>query len=183
LESILNNWTTLFLTQHKISEKNALFGLTLYVAGMAAMRLLIGSVFRGLSFVKLVTVSMMIIFVGILFINLGQSFYFSITGLILLGIGLAAGFPIILALAGEKYSSQSGTAFSIIFTIALIGNILINWIMGLIAKNYGIHHYTTVIFVEFAFMLIFSFLIFRKKNKIKTHVGQSMVEQSAGHIG
>jgi hypothetical protein len=81
---------------------------------------------------------------------------------------LAAGFPIMLGLAGEKYSAQSGTAFSIIFTIALFGNIFINKLMGFVAKNYGIQHYTSLLFVELACMLFLFFFIFREKNKLDT---------------
>ena len=169
LESILNNWTTIYLTSYHFSlEKNALFALTLYVAGMIAMRLLIGSVFRRMGFFKLMIVSFLLILSGVLLVHLGSSFNFSVAGLIFLGIGLAAGFPIMLGLAGEKYSAQSGTAFSIIFTIALFGNIFINKLMGFVAKNYGIQHYTSLLFVELACMLFLFFFIFREKNKLDT---------------
>jgi fucose permease len=87
-------------------------------------------------------------------------------GLILLGIGLAAGFPIMLGLAGSRYAAQSGTAFSFIFTITLSGNMLVNYLMGLISKNYGIQHFTSVAFAELLFMIFFCILIFRsQRNK------------------
>ena len=110
--------------------------------------------------------SLTIVFIGILLLYFSQSYFVSVSGLILLGIGLAAGFPIMLGLAGNRYPAQSGTAFSFIFTIALSGNMLMNYLMGLIAKNYGIRHFTSVLFAELLFLLFFCLLIFRsQRNK------------------
>jgi len=178
LEAIVNNWTTSYLTRHlSIEENSALYALSLYVAGMTVMRLLIGGVFRSVDAMKLMLLSITIILAGILLIHFGQSLYFSVTGLIVLGVGLAAGFPIMLGLAGTRYVAQSGTAFGFIFTVSLLGNMLVNYLMGWIAKNYGIHHYTTFAFVELAGMLLLCILIFRKQNKIQeTYAGKTMVE-------
>lgn len=162
IEAILNNWTTTYLTrQLLLAENKALYALSLYVAGMTAMRLLIGSVFRSIKSSTLMFSSLSIVLTGILFVYFGKSYYLSVVGLILLGVGLAAGFPIMLGLAGGRYAAQSGTAFSLIFTISLSGNMLVNYLMGLIAKNYGMGHFTSVLFTELLFMLFFCFLIFR----------------------
>ena len=166
MEAIINNWTTTYLTKHlSIEERSALYALSLYVVGMTVMRLLLGSILHSIKLAKLMLTSFSIILIGILLIHFGQTFYFSVAGLILLGIGLAAGFPIMLGLAGEKYSAQSGTAFGFIFTIALFGNMLVNYLMGWIAKKYGIHHYTHFVFIELAFMLLFCLLILKEQNK------------------
>lgn len=166
LEAVVNNWTTSYLSKHlSVEDSRALYALSLYVAGMTGMRLLIGGVFRSIDAMKLMIVSVLIIFTGIFLIHFGQSYSFSVAGLILLGIGLAAGFPIMLGLAGNRYAAQSGTAFSFIFTIALLGNMLVNYLMGFVAKNYGIHHYTSFAFAEVACMLLLCILIFRKQNK------------------
>lgn len=166
LEAILNNWTTTYLTRHlSVGESNALYALSLYVAGLTVMRLLIGSLFRQVKMIKLMLVSLLIILTGVLLIHFGQSFYFSLAGLILSGIGLAAGFPIMLGLAGNRYAAQSGTAFSFILTVSLLGNMLVNYLMGLIANRYGIHHYTSFAFIELTGMLILCILIFKKQNK------------------
>jgi FHS family glucose/mannose:H+ symporter-like MFS transporter len=167
IEAILNNWTTTYFTNHlSIIESNSLYALSLFVVGMTVMRLLIGSVFRTIKLPVLMYSSLTIVFIGILLLYFSQSYFVSVSGLILLGIGLAAGFPIMLGLAGNRYAAQSGTAFSFIFTIALSGNMLMNYLMGLIAKNYGIRHFTSVLFAEFLFLLFFCLLIFRsQRNK------------------
>ena len=82
-----------------------------------------------------------------------------------------------LGLAGERFAAQSATAFSFIFTVALLGNMVINYLMGWVTKNHGIHHYTSLAFVELGGMLILSMLIFQKQNKKQqTYVGETMVK-------
>jgi MFS transporter, FHS family, glucose/mannose:H+ symporter len=167
IEAVFNNWTTTYLTKYlSITESNALYALSLYVVGMTAMRLLTGSVLRSIKLPILMFSSLTIVLIGILLLYFGQSYYLSIVALILVGIGLAAGFPIMLGLAGSRYAAQSGTAFSFIFTISLSGNMLVNYLMGVISKNYGIQHFISVAFAELLFMLILCILIFRlQRNK------------------
>ncbi|MBD0298302.1 MAG: MFS transporter [Flavisolibacter sp.] len=165
-ESIFNNWTTTYFTEHlDIEQSKALYALSLYVAGITVMRFLTGSVFRAVKWPILIMASLAIVLTGILLIHFGQAYAFSLIGLILVGVGLAAGFPTMLGLAGNCYAAQSGTAFSVLFTFSLTGNMLVNYLMGLISKNYGIQHFTSVAFVELLFLVFFCILIFRSQAK------------------
>jgi MFS transporter, FHS family, glucose/mannose:H+ symporter len=86
--------------------------------------------------------------------------------LIILGAGLAGGFPIMLGLVGNRYSELSGTAFSFVLTVALLGNMLINYMMGIIAKSYGISHLVTVAFAELIIMISMAgIILFKLKHK------------------
>jgi hypothetical protein len=85
-----------------------------------------------------------------------------IAGLMISGAGLAGGFPIMLGFVGERFASLSGTAFSLVFTFALIGNMLINYAMGVIVEKYSVHHLTTVSYMEIAIMAILFLVISRK---------------------
>lgn len=161
-EAIVNNWTTSYLTQHiSVAEAQALYALSLYVVGMTVMRLFIGSVLKSVPFSRLMGISLGIIFLALVILKYSGSYSLSIAGLILIGIGLAAGFPIMLGLAGNRFAAQSGTAFSFIFTISLLGNMLINYLMGIISNSYGIKHFTTMAFIELAFMVVLCIFIFR----------------------
>jgi fucose permease len=178
MEAIVNNWTTTYLTrQLSVEESTALYSLSLYVGGMTGMRLLIGGALRSVSPSKLMAFSIAVILFGIIALYFGRSTVYAIGGLILLGIGLAAGFPIMLGLAGERFASQSGTAFSFIFTISLIGNMLVNYLMGWISKSYGIRHYISLAFVELLGMLVMCVLIFKKQiKKQRTYAGETMAD-------
>lgn len=66
-----------------------------------------------------------------------------------------------LGIVGERFPAQSGTAFSFVFAFALIGNMLLNYLMGLIVHEYGIGHLTTVSYFVIACMMVISLIIFR----------------------
>jgi sugar phosphate permease len=87
-------------------------------------------------------------------------------GLVLLGAGLANGFPIMLGFVGDRYTELSGTAFSLVLFIALLGNTLINYGMGIIAQNFGIRHLITVAFAGSTVMILLCLVIL---NKIKNN--------------
>ena len=86
-----------------------------------------------------------------------------VVAIILLGIGLAAGFPVILGYIGDKFAAWSGTAFSITLSIALFGNILINYITGYVTNSNGISVYPYILAVSGVFTTIFIFIALRKE--------------------
>lgn len=162
-EAIINNWTTTYLTAgDHMEESSALYALSLYIAGMTVMRLLTGSVFRTVSPQNMLLISLLLMPAGILLLRSGTTFPVSAAGLILLGAGLAGGFPIMLGFVGERYSVQSGTAFSFVLVIALTGNMLVNYMMGLVVKHYGVQHLITVAFVEWLVMMLICSSIVRR---------------------
>ena len=168
-ESILNNWTTTYFTKDlSIAENKALFALSLYVAGLTVMRLLIGSIFRKVPAITLQVGSWILMISGSLLLHFAGTYTFAVTGLILLGAGLAGGFPAMLGILAERFADRSATAFSVALVIGLVGNMLVNYLMGVIADKYGIHHVTTVIFIELSVMIILGYFIFRSQQKLQT---------------
>ena len=162
-EAIINNWTTTYLSQAlSVTGSQALYALSLYVAGMAGMRLLLGSVLRGLAAPTILMLSFFILLAGCVLLSSPGSYPVAVGGLILIGVGLAAGFPVMLGFVGSLYADVSGTAFSIVLAIALIGNMLVNFLMGIIAENYGVQHLTTLAFVLLSAMLLLSLVILKK---------------------
>ncbi len=162
-EGIINNWTTTFLTEElAIAQSSALYALSLYVVGMAVMRLLFGSVLRNVDAPLILYLSFGLLLIGNILLKTGDTFFLATAGLIILGAGLGVGFPIMLGFVGTRYAALSGTAFSVVLVIALFGNMLVNFLMGFIAEAYGIHHLTTVAFVELAVMVLLSLMIIKK---------------------
>ena len=162
-EGIINNWTTSYLTEHlSFPVNNALYALSLYLAGMTVIRVLFGTVFRTVPPHKLLFASFAMILPGCVLLKAASSFYLATAGLILFGAGLGGGFPIMLGYVGNRYTDLSGTAFSFVLVVALVGNMLINYLMGTIAEAYGIQHLITVAFAELAVMILLSIQIIRK---------------------
>ena len=162
-EAIINNWTTTYLMQElSVVNSQALYALSLYVVGMAVMRLLLGSVLRDVAVRMILGASFLSLLAGCVLLHFADSYAVAVTGLILTGVGLAAGFPVMLGFVGSLYAAVSGTAFSIVLTIALIGNMLINFTMGLVAERHGVEHLTTVAFILLSAMLLLALLILGK---------------------
>jgi|WetSurMetagenome_2_1015567.scaffolds.fasta_scaffold00539_9 MFS transporter, FHS family, glucose/mannose:H+ symporter len=163
-ESLINNWTTTFLTSEiHIEPGKALFALSVSVAGMAVMRTLIGSIFRKTKPERLLPVLFGVTLVAIITLKFAAGFYGAIIALFMAGAGLAGGFPIMLGFVGDRFTKLSATAFSIAFAIALTGNMLVNYLMGQISKTSGIGNLTTVMLVEFAALAIIGSYILRKR--------------------
>lgn len=168
LEAIINNWTTTYLiSRGAMAEENALYALSLHIGGMIVMRLLTGSVLRPVPGIRILWTCLLLLAVGILLMQVGSPAVIMV-GLVLSGAGLAGGFPIMLGFAGERFAALSGTAFSFLFVVALIGNMLVNYAMGLIVHHYGVDHLTTVSYITTAVMAtLFYFITQRLKTNPK----------------
>jgi MFS transporter, FHS family, glucose/mannose:H+ symporter len=59
-------------------------------------------------------------------------------GLFLLGAGLAAGYPILLGFLGGLYRDLTGTAFSAVFVMALVGGSTLSYLTGVLGDRLGL---------------------------------------------
>ncbi|MBK7099737.1 MAG: MFS transporter [Sphingobacteriales bacterium] len=162
LEAVIHNWITTYLNESlSIAKDKSLYALTLNVIGMAVMRLLIGTVFRRVTDRAMLSVSVLILMFSSILLYFTKSYWASSIALTLLGAGMAAGFPMMYSIVGKRHAEISATAFSFILSIALIGNMLVNYSMGIIAKNYGISQVPHMIFAEVVMMAILLFVVFK----------------------
>ncbi|HTE32396.1 MAG TPA: MFS transporter, partial [Chryseolinea sp.] len=162
-EAIINNWTTSFLMQENhVGSTAALYALTLYVAAMALMRVIMGSALRKVTPKIILFISIAFLLTGSVLMKFSSTYYESVGGLISIGAGLAAGFPVMLAFVGNRYHDVSGTAFSVVISIALVGNMFINYAMGIVARNFGVGHLATLSGILTVLMLISSIIILKQ---------------------
>ena len=162
-EAIINNWaTTYLLDKIDVTMSQALYALSLYVAGMAIMRIVLGKVLRQVKSGPVLLASIGLLGVGVLMLQLSSALAFSTIALVVIGAGLAAGYPVTLGYVGDRYAAVSGTAFSIVISIGLIGSMIINYTLGIIAEKFGLDHVVTMVFLLTAGMLCFSLVIFKK---------------------
>jgi fucose permease len=59
-------------------------------------------------------------------------------GLFLVGFGLAAGYPILLGFLGGLYHDLTGTAFSAVFVMALVGGSALPYLTGVLGDWQGL---------------------------------------------
>lgn len=69
-----------------------------------------------------------------------------------------------LGITGNIYKEISGTAFSFVMLIALTGNIVINYITGILIEQLGIGVFVYVILTSIVLMITF-YLVIQKTNK------------------
>lgn len=169
VESLINNWTTSFLEKKlAIDNEKALYALSFSLVGLTVARLLLGRLLRKISSFKIMMVSLVLIAVGNLILAGTNSYEMAFAALIVTGMGLAAGFPVILGYVGQLYPQLSGTAFSISLVIALIGNTLINYLFGYISSAYSITWLPYAMLVCVAGMMILMVIINKQlSRKIK----------------
>lgn len=169
IEGITSNWTTTYLQRdHLQDNQQALFALSSFILSLTLTRLILGFLLKKIPSYLVLLTGIALTASGIILLWLTDAFGFSVAGLILIGMGCAAAFPVILSYAGELYSEFSGTAFSVVMVIAVTGNTIINYLMGIVAHQSGIGRYINVLFISLMLMLILLVpVLINLKNKIK----------------
>ena len=57
---------------------------------------------------------------------------------LLLGAGLSSGYPILLSFLGGLYQDLTGTAFSAVFVMALVGGSTLSYLTGVLGDRLGL---------------------------------------------
>ena len=152
LEGLCNNWTTTYLGEAAaMTKEQSLFMLTFMVAGLTVARLLMSVLFRFIGERRLFLGSMFIAFSGSILLYVAPSS--ASIAMALIGFGIASTFPVVLGILGSAYASLSGTVFSIALVIALIGNTLLNYLMGVLADLWGVLLYPALMVISICMMV------------------------------
>lgn len=146
LEGVSSNWTTTYLENAaQVPKEQALFALTCMVMGLTATRLILGFLLKKMSAPGVLAAALGVALGGMLLLMVPPFYYWGMT---LLGVGLAATFPVVLGYIGTVYANLSGTAFGIALFIALIGNTVLNFLMGLVSEKFGIGAFPAVLIIS-----------------------------------
>ncbi len=169
VEALVNNWTTTFLEfRVHASKQEALYALSFLLAGLTAGRLLLGWLLKKVSSFVVMVVSLLIVTACAVLLYFSDDYSLSFAILVVMGMGLAAGFPVLLGYIGQLYPALSGTAFSIAFVIALIGNTLINFLFSTINKAGHVNYLPLLLTACVLGMLLLLVLIKKRiRNRIK----------------
>lgn len=156
LEGVVNNWTTTYLESARgLGSSQALFALSAFVAGMVVARLALAQVLRRMAGARVLYVSMELSAIGIgVVVAAGASAGLAAFGFAILGVGLAAGFPLLLGYVADLYPAITGTAFSVVLVIALLGNMAINYLVGVLSEVAGPGYLPLYLFVCLVLQLL-----------------------------
>jgi len=138
MEGLANNWSTTFLQENKdFITQHALFSLSCLVAGMTVTRLILGWALPHVRSSLVLIGSIGLSISASLVLMLAESHFAIYAGMALLGAGLAACFPVVMGYVTDRHKILSGTALSMVLVLALLGNMIINYGMGIVANTYG----------------------------------------------
>jgi len=155
MEGIANNWLTSWLEKvRSIDGGNALLALSVLAVSLTVSRLFLGRILKIFSTQKIFFITLFTGMLAVIILYMATGFPAILCGIILLGIGMSTGFPLMLGYVAELFSSLSGTAFSVVLVIALTGNMIINYSMGVVSQEYGMSSWPILLIVCLAAMVI-----------------------------
>ena len=171
MEGMSNDWMTRYFKKVTLSGQHAaewqtLLGLMAVTGAMVLARIVLSRLLKHVKSQIVLFASIGITAAGALLLmfalRFAASYGVSLAAALLIGAGLAAAFPVVLSYIGDLYPAQSGTAFSTIFFIALIGNMTINKSFGALAQVHGIQQYTHVMLACLAASAVLLFLVVKQ---------------------
>ncbi|MDR0962978.1 MAG: MFS transporter [Mediterranea sp.] len=155
IEGISNNWTTLYLEQTTaIPSAKILVILSCMMIGVTASRIVLVFLLKKISQRIILQVSLLIAAAGFVCLTFSPDFVRAAVGMLLVGIGISATYPVTLGSISSRYPALSGTAFSVALTISLVGQTVINALMGGLTQLYGTQVYPLLTLLSLLVMLL-----------------------------
>lgn len=146
-----------------VHYEKGLYAITISALSITLTRLFLSQLLKRTKPYIVVWISLIIIIIGSLILQLANSFYLGLAGVGLMGIGVASSFPVMLGYAAVAFPRHSGTTFSIVIGIALIGNTLLNSFTGYILNLFGIDKLNILLI---SFILIMTGILYIIKYKL-----------------
>ncbi len=138
-EGLVNNWTPAFLEGARdLGADESLFMLTLLSASLTVTRLVLGGLLKRISRTAVLVASPLVAAAGVVLLGLAPGLSAASAAMVLIGVGYAAAFPVVLGIVGGLFPRLSGTAFGIALVIALTGNTVMNTLLGAASRAWGI---------------------------------------------
>lgn len=138
MEIAVGGWTSTFVKEElSVGPQTALIVLSFYWLGMMVARMVLGTLFRATPPVRMMYTCIAIGVIGSLLLLTTSDVVLATFGVFMLGVGFATTFPTVLGFVGERYALLSGTAFSLVIAIALLGGMFFPWLTGILGGRYG----------------------------------------------
>lgn len=152
IEITVGGWTATYFTRELgLAAGHALFFLSLYWLGMMLARLTLGSLLRRTIPARVMMSCIGVALLGSAFLIGSRSVLSAALGVFLIGVGFAATYPVVLGYVGDRYARLSGTAFSIVLVMALIGGMVLPYVTGVVGGARGLR--TSFLIVPLALVL------------------------------
>lgn len=137
-EASIGGWTSTYVNGAGYSPRTATLALAAYWAALMLSRIAAARLLAGLGKSQLVAASAVLSLVGCAILLTSHLLGFLIAGTALIGLSYGPVFPTTLAIAGDRYSKRAGTVFGLLFSIALLGGMLLPWAVGQTSQQLGL---------------------------------------------
>ncbi len=155
MEMTMSGWTATMLNEElQVDAQRAVLILSLYWIGLMFARIVMGKILGKISRALVLRICIVIAFSGSLMLLFANDLTLAVPGIILVGIGFAACFPIIFAYVGDAFSKLSGTAFSVVLVMALCGGMTYPYVAGILGNAFGLQASFVMIPVSLAVMMV-----------------------------
>ncbi len=166
-EFTVGGWISTYLNEHfRLSTAAASLVLSGYWGTIMLGRLIISRrLVKVLKNETLVLASAVLALAATSLVAAAPSGSLAAVGVVLTGLGFAAIFPTTLAVAGEVFADLTGTAFSVIFMIALAGGMTAPWLTGKVANASGLRTGLLIPVASCVMIILIQVLIMRTQRR------------------
>jgi fucose permease len=137
-EASIGGWTSTYVNGAGYSPRTATLALAAYWAALMLSRMAAARLLAGIAKSQLVAASAVLSLAGCAILLTSHLLGFLIAGTALIGLSYGPVFPTTLAIAGDRYSKRAGTVFGLLFSIALMGGMLLPWAVGQASQQLGL---------------------------------------------
>ncbi|MFO7846007.1 MAG: MFS transporter [Balneolaceae bacterium] len=157
MENVMGGWSASYLNEIlNVEPSRSVLLLSFFWLGMMVSRLLISKLLKRVSVAFVLKASVGVAMLGIVSLLLSGSVALSTASLFVIGMGFGSCFPLVLGFIGGLYPDMSGTAFSIAFSIALLGGMSMPYITGIFSDLFGIEQ--AFLIIPISLMLFFGLI-------------------------
>jgi len=132
-------WLPVFLIQRiGVSPASSLALLALYWICLLLGRVFAQHLLARVSHTRFLLLSIAAALFGCLVLSLTKTVFGAVFGILFVGGGFAAVYPLLVEMIGGQFPYFHPTLFNGIFSLAMTGGLLAPWTLGLFADYYGI---------------------------------------------
>lgn len=168
-EFTVGGWISTYLQRiFGVGAGPAALVLAGYWAAIMAGRLLSSRLVRAVRNETLVLGSAGLALAAALLMALAPSGAAAAAGAVLIGVGFAAIYPTTLAIVGSHFAAFTGTAFSVVIAVGLVGGMLAPWLAGRIGEAASLRQGLVIPAVDCAMIILLTALAGRETRKRTT---------------
>ena len=167
-EFTVGGWISTYLEKtFGLGGSAAALVLAAYWAAIMSGRLLSSRLVRVIRNETLILGSAVLALAAAVLMALAPSGALAAGGAVAIGLGFAAIYPTTLAIVGGKFAAITGTAFSIVIAVGLVGGMLAPWLAGKIAEASSLRQGLIIPVINCAMIVILSLFVAREMKKEK----------------